>query len=38
MQPLLASDNLEKSNKWTDENEKFWNESIIYKEYMEIYK
>ena len=29
---------LEKSNKWTDENEKFWNENIIYKEYMEIYK
>ena len=38
MQPLLATDNLEKSNKWTVENEKFWNENIIYKEYMEIYK
>ena len=38
MQPLMASDNLEKSNKWADENEKFWNENIIYKEYMEIYK
>ena len=39
MQPLLlATDNLEKSNKWTTENEKFWNENIIYKEYMEIYK
>ena len=38
MQPLLATDNLEKSNKWTVENEKFWNENIIYKEYMEIFK
>jgi len=38
MQPLLATDNLEKSNKWTAENETFWNDNIIYKEYMEIYK
>jgi len=38
MQPLLVIDNLEKSNKWTEENEKFWNDNIIYKEYMEIYK
>ena len=38
MQPLLATDNLEKSNKWTSENEKFWNDNIIYKEYMQIYK
>jgi hypothetical protein len=37
MQPLLAKDNMEKNNKWTEENEKFWNENIIYKEYMEIY-
>ena len=38
MQPLLASDNLEKHNKWTEENEKYWSENIIYKEYLEIYK
>ena len=38
MQPLLAIDNLEKHNKWTIENEKFWNDNILYKEYMEIYK
>ena len=37
MQPLLGKDNLEKSNKWTEDNEKFWNENIIYKEYMNIY-
>ena len=36
LQPLLAKDNLNKSNKWTDENDTFWNENIIiyiYKEY-----
>ena len=38
MQPLLAIDNLEKHNKWTEENEKYWSENIIYKEYLEIYK
>ena len=37
MQPLLSKDNLEKSNKWTEENEIFWGENIIYKEYMELY-
>ena len=37
MQPLLGKDNLEKNNKWTDENETFWNDNIIYKEYMNIY-
>ena len=34
MQPLLAKDNLEKSDKWTEGDEKFWNDNIIYKEYM----
>jgi len=28
LQPLLANDNLEKHNKWTDECEIFWNENI----------
>ena len=27
-QPLLAKDNLEKSDRWTDKNEKEWNETI----------
>ena len=27
-QPLLSADNLEKSNKWNDETELFWNENI----------
>ena len=37
LQPLLAVDNLEKSNKWNAECEIFWNENIKGKEYMEIY-
>ena len=37
MQPLLAVDNQEKSNKWTGVNEKFWNDNIIYKDFTEIY-
>jgi len=37
LQPLLAKDNLNKHNKWTDENDKYWNENIIYKEYDKIY-
>ena len=37
LQPLLAKDNLNKHNKWTDENEVFWNEHIIYKDYDKIY-
>jgi hypothetical protein len=37
-QPLLAKDNLEKSNKWNEENNKFWIENIKGKEYYEIYK
>ena len=37
LQPLLAKDNLNKNNKWTDEDEVFWNENIIYKDYDKIY-
>jgi hypothetical protein len=37
MQPLLAGDNLKKHNKWTDENDIFWNENICYKEYTTLY-
>ncbi len=36
-QPLLATDNLEKSNKWNDESDAFWVENICGKEYFEIY-
>jgi hypothetical protein len=36
-QPLFAEDNLNKSCKWTDEDELFWNENIKDKEYMELY-
>jgi len=39
LQPLLAKNNLELSNKWTDENEIFWNEHILYKpDYTDLYK
>ena len=37
LQPLLAKDNMNKHNKWTDENEVYWNENIIYKDYDKIY-
>jgi hypothetical protein len=37
LQPLLVNDNLEKHNKWTDENEKFWQEHIKNKEYKKVY-
>jgi hypothetical protein len=38
LQPLLAVDNLTKNNKWTAENEAYWNENIIYKpEFQVIY-
>jgi len=37
LQPLLAKENMNKSNKWTDENDKYWNENIIYKDYDKIY-
>ena len=36
-QPLLASDNLVKSNKWSDEDEVFWVENICGKEYIPLY-
>jgi hypothetical protein len=36
-QPLLAIDNLIKSNKWDEENETFWKENICGKEYLELY-
>ena len=36
-QPLLAADNMIKSNKWSDEDEIFWNENIKGKEYNKIY-
>jgi hypothetical protein len=36
-QPLYVVDNLEKCNKWSYENELFWRENIIYKEYPKIY-
>ena len=36
-QPLLAVDNLEKGNKWSDDDELFWNENIKGKEYLQIY-
>jgi hypothetical protein len=36
-QPLLSTDNIEKSNKWSDEDENFWNENIIFKEYLQLY-
>ena len=39
LQPLLSKDNLELSSKWTEENEMYWNEHIIYKpDFIEIYK
>jgi hypothetical protein len=38
LQPLLAEDNLTKLNKWTAEDEAYWNENIIYKpEFQVIY-
>lgn len=39
LQPLLARDNLALGNKWTDENEAFWNKNIIYNsDFLLIYK
>jgi hypothetical protein len=37
LQPLLANDNMSKSDKWCDTDELFWNENIIYKEYLTLY-
>lgn len=36
-QPLFAKDNLEKHDKWSNEDEVFWEENIRRKEYMNIY-
>ena len=37
LQPLLATDNLNKHNKWTDEDKVYWNENIKGKEHIRIY-
>jgi len=37
MQPLLAQDNLSKNNKWTDDDDIYWCNNIINKEYLNIY-
>lgn len=38
LQPLLIKDNLEKSNKWNEEKEKYWKENIKNNnKYYEIY-
>jgi hypothetical protein len=37
LQPLLTKDNLEKHNKWNENNEKYWQNNIKDKEYYEIY-
>jgi hypothetical protein len=37
LQPLLAEINLNKSDKWSEKDEIFWNENIKDKEYMDIY-
>ena len=37
LQPLLPTDNMNKFNKWTDDDETFWNENIIYKNYTKLY-
>jgi len=36
-QPLLAKDNISKSNKWSPHDEAFWKEHICGKEYLPIY-
>ena len=37
LQPLLAKDNIEKRDKWTLDDDYFWNENIKGKEYLELY-
>jgi len=37
MQPLLIKDNLSKNCKWSDENDLYWCNNIINKEYFNIY-
>ena len=36
-QPLFITDNLVKSNKWSDTDEQFWQDNICYKEYLQLY-
>jgi hypothetical protein len=36
-QPLIGNENQVKGNKWCEEDEQFWNENIIYKDYNKIY-
>ena len=36
-QPLISTDNLEKSNKWSDADDKYWCENICNKEYKGLY-
>ena len=39
LQPLLAADNLRLHNTWTEENEVFWHEHILYNpEFKDLYK
>ena len=37
LQPLLIKDNLSKNDKWTDEDDKYWNDNIKDKEHLDIY-
>ena len=37
IQPLLALDNMNKSNKWSEEDDDFWEDNICNKEYNTIY-
>jgi hypothetical protein len=37
LQPLLATDNLSKNNKWSDEYDVYWNNNIKAKEHLQIY-
>ena len=37
IQPLLVNDNLSKHNKWTDDDDIYWCNNIINKEYLNIY-
>jgi hypothetical protein len=37
LQPLLIDDNLAKGGKWSDDDDLFWNENIMYKEYLPLY-
>ena len=36
-QPLLSTDNMIKSNKWSEADEEFWKENICGKEYLPLY-